>query len=123
MSTFLGTFCSDELKKLVPEVMSTNVPNDMTDEALFTKICDKDAFLSSEINNDVTFSVIKSWTSKRYTRTPNFKNILIKCSPQVRKHIMKEIDTYIYVGLSKCKSFDHFFVPQCLSLLQVQPFR
>ena len=97
----------------MPKIRITNVPNEMTDEALVTKICDKDAFLNSEINNDATFSVIKSWTSKRYTGTPNFKNVMIKCSPQIRKHIMKDNDGYVYVGLSRCKSFDHFFVPQC----------
>ena len=26
---------------------------------------------------------------------------------------MKDNDGYVYVGLSRCKSFDHFFVPQC----------
>ena len=66
MSFFSGNFCLDDLKKLMPKLTITNVPNDMTDEALVTKICDKDAFLNSEINNDATFSVIKSWTSKWY---------------------------------------------------------
>ena len=27
--------------------------------------------------------------------------------------IMKNNDGYVYVRLSRCKSFDHFFVPQC----------
>ena len=51
----------------MPKITITNVPNDMTDEALVKKICDKDTFLNSEINNDATFSVMKSWKSKRYT--------------------------------------------------------
>ena len=67
----------------------------MTDEALVTKICDKDAFLNSQKNNDATFSVIKSWTSKRYTETKNFINVMVKYSPQISKHIMK--DKYDYV--------------------------
>ena len=46
------------------KIKFTNVPNDMTDEALVTKICDKDVFLKGEINNDTTFSMIKTWTSK-----------------------------------------------------------
>ena len=73
MSTFSGHFCLDEVKKLLPKITMTNVPNDMIDEALVTKICDKDAFLNSKINNDTTFSVIKSWTSKKYTGTQNYK--------------------------------------------------
>ena len=44
MSTFSGNICLDELKKLVSKVTITNVPNDMTDEALVTKICDKNLF-------------------------------------------------------------------------------
>ena len=48
----------------MPKITITNVPNDKTDEALVTKIDLKDAFLSSEISNDVSFSVIKSWTSE-----------------------------------------------------------
>ena len=34
-------------------------------------------------------------------------------SPQIRKNIMKDNDGYVYVGLSRCESFDHFFVKQC----------
>ena len=55
MSTFSGTLCLDEVKKLMPKITITNVPNDMTDEALVTKICDKNAFLNSELNNYATF--------------------------------------------------------------------
>ena len=65
----------------MPKITITNVPNDMTDEAFVTKICNKDAFLSSEVNNDAIFSVTKSLTSKRYIGIPNFKNAMIKCSP------------------------------------------
>ena len=58
-------------------------------------------------------TVKKFWTSKMYTGTPKFKNVMIKCSPQIRKHIMKDNDGYVYVGLSRCKSFDHCFITQC----------
>ena len=97
----------------MPKITITNFPNDMTDEALVTKICDKDAFINSEIHNDTTFSVIKSWTSKMYTGTPNFKNVMIKCSPQIRKNITKDNDGSVYTGQSRCKSLDNFFVTQC----------
>ena len=100
----------------MPKNTITNVPNEMTDEALVTKICNKNAFLNNVINNDAIFSVIKSWTIVRYTGTPNFTNVMIKCSPQIRKHIMKDNDDYVYVGISRCKSFDHFnhFASECL---------
>ena len=67
----------------------------MTDETLVTKSCDKDAFLKSETNIDALFSVIKSWSSKRYTGTPNFTNTMIKCSLHIRKHTMKDNDGYV----------------------------
>ena len=54
----------------MPKNTITNVPNDMTDESLVTKICDKDSFLNSEINIDVTFPVIKSLTSKKVYWSP-----------------------------------------------------
>ena len=44
----------------MPKITITKIPNDMTDEEHVTKICDKDAFQNSEINNDATVSVIKS---------------------------------------------------------------
>ena len=102
-STFSGNFCLDEVKKLLSEITITIVPNDMTDEALVTKICDKNDFLSCEINNDAAFSVIKSWTSNRYTGTTNFKNLMTKCSPQIRKHLITDTGGYVYVGHSRCK--------------------
>ena len=36
MSTFSGNFYLDEVKKIMPKITITNVPNDMTDEALAT---------------------------------------------------------------------------------------
>ena len=96
----------------MPEITITNVLNDMTEEAFVSKICDEDTYLNCEINNNTTFSVKKFWTSKRYSGTPKFKNALIKSSLQIRKQIMKDNDEYVYVGLSRCKNFDHFFVPQ-----------
>ena len=87
--------------------------NDMSDEVLVTQICDKYAFLNTEINSEAIFSVTKSLISKRYTGTPKFPNVWIKCSPQITKHVMKDNDSYVDVGLSRCKSFDGFFVPQC----------
>ena len=97
----------------MPKITIIGVPNDITDEALVSQICDKDAFLNSEIHNDETFSVIKSWTINRYSGTQKFKILMVKCSPQIKKHIMKDNDGYVYVGRSRCKSFDHFFVPHC----------
>ena len=79
----------------MPKITITVVPSDMTDEALVTKSRDKDAFLNCEMNNDVKFSVRKSWTSKRNTGTQNFKNVCIKCSLQIRKSIMKYNDGYV----------------------------
>ena len=99
----------------MPRFTITEVPIDMTDEVLVTKICVQDAFLSSEINNNITFLVKKSWTSKRYCGTPNFMNVMIKCSPQIRKHIIKEYDGYVYVGLTRCKSFDHYSCYYCFN--------
>ena len=33
----------------------------MSDEALVSRICDKDAFLNDEIDNGAIFAVIKAW--------------------------------------------------------------
>ena len=56
------------------------------------------------------------------TGTSNFKNIILKCSPQIRKHIMKDNDGYIYAALSRCKSFVHFFLPHCFNCLKFNHF-
>ena len=55
MSICSGSFCLDEVKKLMPKITITNALNDMTDEALVTKICGKVAFINSEIYIDATF--------------------------------------------------------------------
>ena len=56
MSTVSDNFCLDIIKKLMPKITITKVPNDMTDEALVTKICDKEVFLISEISMMSLFS-------------------------------------------------------------------
>ena len=38
---------------------------------------------------------------------------MIKYSPHTRKNIMKDNDGYVYIRLSRFKSSDHFFLPQC----------
>ena len=60
MSTFPGKFCLDEVKKVMPKIKIPNVPNGTIEEVLVTKIYDKDAYHNTEINNDATFSVVKS---------------------------------------------------------------
>ena len=35
---------------------------------------------------------------------------------------MKDNDGYVYAGLSRCKSFDHSFVPQCYHCYQFNNF-
>ena len=37
----------------------------------------------------------------------------MKCSPQIRKHTLKDNDGFVYVRLSRYKSYDDFFAPQC----------
>ena len=60
------------------------------------------------------FSVIKPWITvkKVYRNTKLKKKRVDECS-QIRKHIMKDNDGCVYVGISRCYSFDHFFEPQC----------
>ena len=54
---------------------------------------------------------MKSWTSKKLSGTPNFKNVMIKCSPQMRKYIMQDNDGSVHVGLSRCKVLITSFYP------------
>ena len=70
---FSATFCLDEVEKVMSKISITNFPSDMTDEAFFIKICDKDAFLGCEMNIEAIFSVVKSWTSKEVYWNPNFQ--------------------------------------------------
>ena len=47
---------------------------------------------------------------------------MTKCSTQIQKHIMKDNNGYVYVGPSKCESFDNFIVPQCYRCFKFNRF-
>ena len=122
LNTFSDNFCFEENKKIMPKITVTGVPVDMSDEALLTEICAKDTVINNEINKNAVFSVVKTWTNKNRPGSSRYKNVLVKCSPEIRNHVIKNNDGYLYVGLTSCKTFDHFFVPQCFHCYKFNHF-
>lgn len=121
-NTFSNNFCFEENKTILPKITITGVPIDMNDETLLSEIRAKDMVINNEVTNNATFSVVKTWTNKNRPGASYFKNVVVKCSPKIRKHVMENNNGYVYVGLRSCKTFDHYFVPQCYHCYKLNHF-
>ena len=113
INTFSDNFSLEENKQFSPKITVTGVPVATSNETLLSEICVKDSVIDAEVKNDAMFSVVKSWTNKNRPGVSKYKNVLIKCSPKIRNHVINNNHGYVYVGLTRCRTFDHFFVPQC----------
>ena len=91
------------MEKLMPNITIAYLPQDMINEVLLSKICNKEDILKFKIDSDATFSMAKTWTSKKYIETPKVKNVLIKYCLQITYRITNNNDGYVYLRLIRRK--------------------
>lgn len=99
-------FTVSEPKKILPKMTVVGIPVSVKDDDIIPLICDKsedirrlkdDGYLLSLI-----FTKVKAET----------KFAVLKMSPEIRKSILSK-NSYVYVGLNRCKAYDRYWVTQC----------
>ena len=95
-----------EPKKMLPKMTVTGLSLSMDDSDIIPSILNKNSRIKILVESGSTLNLL-------FTRTKNdAKSAIIKMSPEVRSAIVEQ-GSYIYVGLTRCRAFDRFWVTQC----------
>ena len=99
-------FSVSEPKKMLPKMTLTGIPISCSDDDIIKGIASKnkeiDELMKKGYSLTLTFAKPKN----------DYKVAVLKMSPEIRIAIQKA-DGYVYVGLSRCKAYDRFWVTQC----------
>lgn len=108
----LGTDTSlnvTEPKKMLPKMTIVGVSSDVQDNEIVPSILNKNLKIKSLVDDGFTFSLL--FTRQR-SEDAQTKVAIIKMSPEIRSAIVDEGGS-VFVGLTRCKSYDRFWVTQC----------
>ncbi len=100
-----------EPKKLLPKMTIVGIPASVKDEDIISVICEKSSDIGNLKNSGHQLSLI-------FTKAKGeTKFAVLKMSPEIRKSILDQ-NGYVYVGLSRCKAYDRYWVTQCYHCLK-----
>ena len=93
-------------KKLQPKMTIVGVPKHVPDDAVVKSIREKNAEIDALMKKGHEMSVC-------FTRPRNEdKLVVVKLSPNIRS-VINENRGFLYIGFSRCKVYDRFYVTQC----------
>ena len=95
----------ESLTKSLPQLTVFSWPSDTKHECIQAEICKKDETIQNMIENGSKIELVKYWGNKN--------KLAVRVTPDIRDHIMLHNKGYLYIGLSRCKVYDRFFIPQC----------
>ena len=95
-----------EPKKMFPKLTVVGIPISVPENKILDSILEK--------NNEIDDLKKKGYMMDLLfiTTKTDSKTAVLKVSPEIRACVEKK-DWYIYVGLSRCKTYDRFWVNQC----------
>lgn len=117
VSEFSTDFTVEAPKKIMPKLTIKNVPITYNEERFLQALCQKDEKLMHLVSNEGGLEVVKIFENKNGVGEVVSKNVIVKCTPEVRKHIMEYNSGYVYLNLSRCRVYDRFFVTRCYHCL------
>ena len=95
-----------EPKKMLPKMTVHDIGLTVEDEDIIPSILRKNPGIQQLVDKGHAFSLIFARSRDRS------KMAVLKMAPEIRTEIVKS-DSYIYVGLSRCKAYDRFWVTKC----------
>ena len=95
-----------EPRKMFPKMTVHDISSSVADEDIIPSILRKNPCIQQLVNKGYALSLI-------FARLRDHsKMAVLKMAPEIRSEIVKS-DGYIYVGLSRCKAYDRFWVTKC----------
>ena len=100
------TMSVTEPKKMLPKMTVMDISASVADDDIIPSILRKNPDIQQLVNKGYALSLI-------FARLRDHsKMAVLKMAPEIRTEILKN-DGYIYVGLSRCKANDRFWVTKC----------
>ena len=99
-------FVVSEPKKAFPKMTVVGISASLPDDEIIDNIIMKNKEVSMLVQKGCLLSMIFAKIKG------NYKYAVIKIAPEIRTAIEK-MGSYLYVGLSRCKVYDRFWVTQC----------
>ena len=102
------TLSVTEPKKMLPKMTIVGVTPDISDDEIVSNIVNKNTKIKSLVDEGSAFNLLFT-KQKEDAQT---KIAVIKMSPEIRSAVLDE-GGLVYVGLTRCKAYDRFWVTQC----------
>lgn len=103
----------ENLAKKHPKITVVGWPSDVPDDSLLSEICKKDETIDNMVKNGSKIELVKSWDMKNDRGVVETKKLAVTLSPDVYNYLMTQNKGYLYIGMSRCKVYDRYYVPQC----------
>ena len=95
-------------KKMLPKMTLTGIPSSVPDSDIIEGILWKNRDIKALVEEGLSLELLFTKTKSENDR---YKVAVLKMSPEIRALIGRS--GCVYVGLSKCKAYDRFWVTQC----------
>lgn len=103
-----SNYTVSEPKKMQPKMTLTGISPCTKDDEIIPSILSKNPKIKSLVDDGFALSLI---FTKQKTDA-HTKMAVLRLSPEIRSFI-SDSGNYVYVGLSRCRAYDRFWVTQC----------
>ena len=91
---------------MLPKLTVVGIPISVPENKILDSILEKNNEIDNRKKKGYTMDLLFT------TNKTDSKTVVLKVSPEILACVEKK-DWYIYVGLSRCKTYDRFWVNQC----------
>ena len=95
-------------KKMLPKMTVTGIPSSFPDNEILEGILSKNRDIRALVEKGLSLELLFTKTKSENDR---HKVAVLKMAPEIRSLVGRS--GYIYIGLSRCKAYDRFWVKQC----------
>ena len=95
-------------KKMLPKMTVTGIPSSFPDSEIIEGILNKNKDISALVEKGLSLELL---FTKAKSENDHYKVAVLKMAPEIRALVGRS--GYIYIGLSRCKAYDRFWVTQC----------
>ena len=99
-------FTISEPRKIMPKITLVGIPISLPDDEILNDIIHKNKEIDVLKEKGCTLELLLTKTKG------NSKYAVLKVSPEIRA-VVDRMHWFIYVGLSRCRAYDRFWVTQC----------
>ena len=93
----------------LPTISIANITSEMSAEEIKNTVLAQNTSIGRLISNGLTFEVM---SVRRQKSNDKFYST-VRVSNHIREHIEQYLGNRLYVGMSRCEVYDHFYIKRC----------